>query len=360
MPKSKESFSKKLESALRKGRKTGQVEQDVLQDILESKDFDGGEFDEFLELARDLGMALPMEEAEQKAPEGFTLDSAQLYMKEIGKYPLLTAQEEVAVARRVMAGDAEARKKMILSNLRLVVSIARAYVNKGLPFLDLVEEGNLGLISAVERFDYRKGYKFSTYAAWWIKQAMARAIANQARTVRVPLHVIQLINRYYKAEKLLGHRLSRKPSLEEVASVMKEPTEKIMSLRNLIEGIKSLDYETSIHAYGNLFQEEWFQIPTDVESLVDSYLRSLRLSRLMDRLMAKEAAVLRIRYGFHDMVPRTLAETGQFLGVSRERVRQIEKGALGKMKRLIELAERGEIDEVTGPGSLAEGDKDVN
>lgn len=349
MSRSKEPFSKKLEAALRRGRKAGVLEPDTLRDVLESDDFDGAEFDQFLELAKDLGITLPTEESEPEAVESFTLDSAQLYMKEIGKYPLLTAREEREVGRRVMAGDTEARKKMILSNLRLVVSIARAYVNKGLPFLDLVEEGNLGLISAVERFDYRKGYKFSTYAAWWIKQAMARAIANQARTVRVPLHVIQLINRYYKAEKLLSHQLSRKPTIDEVASVMKEPNEKILNLKHLIEGIKSLDYETSIHAYGNLFQEEWFQIPTDVESLVDSYLRSLRLSRLMDRLMAKEAAVLRIRYGFHDMVPRTLAETGEFLGVSRERVRQIEKGALAKMKRLIEMAEGGEIEEEDGP-----------
>ena len=357
MPKSKEPFSKKLEAVLRRGRKAGVVEPEVLRDVLESDDFDGAEFDQFLELAKDLGITLPIEDAEPEAAETFTLDSAQLYMKEIGKYPLLTAQEEIEVGRRVMAGDTEARKKMILANLRLVVSIARAYLNKGLPLLDLVEEGNLGLISAVERFDYRKGYKFSTYAAWWIKQAMARAIANQARTVRVPLHVIQLINRYYKAEKLLSHRLSRKPNIEEVASIMKEPNEKILNLKHLIEGIKSLDYETSIHAYGNLFQEDWFQIPSDVESLVDSYLRSLRLSRLMDRLMAKEAAVLRIRYGFHDMVPRTLAETGQFLGVSRERVRQIEKGALAKMKRLIEMAEGGEIEEVDGPkDSTGEGE----
>jgi RNA polymerase primary sigma factor len=360
LPARKQSFTKKLETALKRGRRTGHVEPAALHDILESEDFDGTEFDQFLELARDLGMTLPMDEGEETEAGPPALDSAQLYMKEIGKYPLLTPQEEVAVGRRVMAGDAEARKKMILSNLRLVVSIARSYMNKGLPFLDLVEEGNLGLISAVERFDYRKGYKFSTYSAWWIKQAMARAIANQARTVRVPLHVIQLINRYYKAEKILSHKLSRKPGIEEVAEVMKEPTEKILSLTNLIEGIKSLDYETSIHAYGNLFQEEWFQIPSDVESLVDAYLRSLRLSRLMEKLMPKEQSVLRIRYGFHDMIPHTLAETGAFIGVSRERVRQIEKGALGKMKRLIELAEKGQIEDVTGPAGLAEGKEDVN
>jgi RNA polymerase primary sigma factor len=251
-----------------------------------------------------------------------------------------------------MEGDFEARKKMIISNLRLVVSISRVYLNKGLPFLDLVEEGNLGLISAVERFDYRKGYKFSTYAAWWIKQAMARAIANQARTVRVPLHVIQLINRYYKAEKGLSHKLSRKPALEEVAKAMGEPEEKIESLRHLIEGVKSMDYETSIHAYGSLFQEEWARVPSDVESLVEAYLRGLRLGKLMDRLVPREQAVLRIRYGFTDLVPKTLAETGRHLGVSRERVRQIEKVALEKMKKLIEMAERGELEKESGPSGL--------
>jgi len=346
--KDKVPFSKKLQDVLRRGQRTGRVERKTLEGILEHDDFDAAEFDQFIELARDLGVTLPAED-EPDEGDAFELDSAQLYLREIGKYPLLSPQEEVAVARRVVQGDFEARKKMILSNLRLVVSISRGYLNKGLPFLDLVEEGNLGLISAVERFDYRKGYRFSTYAAWWIKQAMARAIANQARTVRIPLHVIQMINRYYKAEKTLSHQLARKPTLEEVAAVMKEPLEKVQSLRHLIEGVKSLDYETSIHAYGNLFQEEWARVPSDVESLVEAYLRGLRLNHLMERLVPREQAVLRIRYGFYDQVPRTLAETGQFLGVSRERVRQIEKGALEKMRRLIELAERGELDEGAGP-----------
>jgi RNA polymerase primary sigma factor len=345
----KPSFSKKLEDALKRGQKSGRIAKKTLQSIVESDDFDAAEFDQFLELARDLGVTLPPEDAPD---ESFKIDSAELYLQEIGKYPLLTAQEEIEIGRRVMGGDFEARKKMIISNLRLVVSISRSYLNKGLPFLDLVEEGNLGLISAVERFDYRKGYKFSTYAAWWIKQAMARGIANQARTVRVPLHVIQLINRYYKAEKTLSHKLSRKPMLEEVAKVMGEPEEKIESLRHLIEGVKSMDYETSIHAYGSLFQEEWARVPSDVESLVEAYLRGLRLGKLIDRLVPREQAVLRIRYGFTDLIPKTLAETGRHLGVSRERVRQIEKGALEKMKKLIEMAERGELDDESGPSGL--------
>ena len=355
MSKGKDSFTEKLEDVLRRGQRTGRVEKKALEGILESDDFDAAEFDQFLELARDLGVSVSSEggedvEARDHEPtadeaEDFAIDTAEIYLQEIGKYPLLTAQEEISLGRRVMAGDFEARKRMILSNLRLVVSITRGYVNKGLPFLDLVEEGNIGLISAVERFDYRKGYKFSTYAAWWIKQAMARGIANQARTVRVPLHVIQLINRYYKAEKLLSHKLSRKPTLEEVAGSMKEPEEKIRSLRHLIEGVKSLDYETSLQAYGSLFQEEWASAPSDVESLVEEYMRGLRLTRLMEKLMPREKAVLRIRYGFHDKVPRTLAETGREFGVSRERIRQIEKGALEKMKRLIELAEGGALEE---------------
>lgn len=344
MSKDRASFSKKLEDVLRQAQKTGRVDKKTLERIVESENFDSTEFDQFLELARDLGVTLPPEDADEEPAEDFTIDTAELYLKEIGRYPLLTPQEEVTVARRVMEGDFEARKKLILCNLRLVVNISRSYVNRGLPFLDLVEEGNLGLIAAVERFDYRKGYKLSTYAAWWIKQAMARAIANQARTVRVPLHVIQLINRYYKAEKTLSHELSRKPTLEEVAAAMKEPEGRIENLRHLIEGVKSLDYETSIHAYGSLFQEEWSRAPSDVESLVDSYLRGLRLNRLMEKLMAREKEVLRIRYGFYDLVPRTLAETGRQIGVSRERVRQIEKGALEKMKKLIELAEAGELE----------------
>jgi RNA polymerase primary sigma factor len=275
------------------------------------------------------------------------LDSTSLYLAEIRRQPLLTGAEEIALGKTLAEGMGAAReaarKRMILSNLRLVVKTARSYQGRGLDILDLVEEGNLGLIQAVERFDYRKGFRFSTYASWWIRQAIVRGIANQARTVRIPLHVVQLINRFVTTERKLGHQLGRKPSLDEVAEAMGQPLRKVIRVRALIDGIKSLDVAGSQEAYEGLREMEIVDAPPSLEELIDRHLESERISRYLEQLPGREEAVLRVRYGFYDGRPYTLAEAGRMFGVSRERVRQIEKRALHKMKEIIELAEQGRL-----------------
>jgi RNA polymerase primary sigma factor len=275
------------------------------------------------------------------------LDSVSLYLAEIRGQQLLTAAEEIALGRILAEGVGTtreaARRRMILGNLRLVVSIARVYIGRGLDLLDLIEEGNLGLMQAVERFDYRKGFRFSTYASWWIRQAVVRGIANQARTVRIPLHVIQLINRFVSCERVLGHKLGRRPALDEIAAEMAQPMRKVVQVRALIDGIKSLDLVGSQEAYEGLREMELVNPPRSLEELIDLQLENERISGFLQRLEGREEAVLRIRYGFYDGQPYTLAETGRIFGVSRERVRQIEKRALKKMKELIEMAERSDL-----------------
>ena len=233
----------------------------------------------------------------------------------------------------------EARKKMIVSNLRLVVKIAHSYSNRGVPFQDLIEEGNLGLIAAVDRFDYSRGFRFSTYGSWWIKQAMARGIANQSRTVRIPFHVIQLVNRYLATETRMRHKLGRTPTLEETAKEIHEPPKRLRKVQHLIHSIKNLDYESSWEAMGGLAEVDLLNPPEDFEAQVERLLEHERLNRLLGRLSQREEAVLRIRYGFDSGEAQSLAATGEQIGVSRERIRQIEKRALEKLKEYIELTE---------------------
>ena len=214
-----------------------------------------------------------------------------------------------------------------------------------MPIQDLIEEGNLGLITAVERFDYKRGFRFSTYGSWWIKQAIIRGIATQSHTVRIPLHVIQLVNRYIATEARIRHKTRSLPTLEEVAEKMGEPKKRVMRLKTLIDGIKSLDYETSWEALGSLTETEVLKPPQSLESQIDQILEHERMLKLLSRLSEREETILKIRYGFNDGEPHTLSSTGQQIGVSRERVRQIEKRALQKMKRFIELAEEGSMSE---------------
>jgi RNA polymerase primary sigma factor len=236
---------------------------------------------------------------------------------------------------------AEARKKLIVSNLRLVVKMAQSYSGHGVPYQDIIEEGNLGLIAAVDRFDYTRGFRFSTYGSWWIRQAMARGIANQSRTVRIPFHVIQLVNRYLAVESRLRHRSGNVPTPDEVAKEMNEPIKRLHRLRHLISSIKNLDYESSWDAMGGLADVELAEPPLDFERQVERLLEFERLNRLLGRLSKREELVIRIRFGFDDGQAHSLADTGEKLGVSRERIRQIEKASLQKLKRYIELAETG-------------------
>jgi len=345
MTQARPSFEDQVNRTLEAGKKCGHILQKEMDALLDHKEFDETAFDLFLDLTRRL--RIEIREERGSLDEGDPLlDSFRLYLKEIGRYPLLTAEEEQRYGREMVEGTtphnrAEARKKLIVSNLRLVVKMAQSYSGHGVPYQDIIEEGNLGLIAAVDRFDYKRGFRFSTYGSWWIKQAMARGIANQARTVRIPFHVIQLINRFLATESRLRHRSGLAPTLEQVALEMGEKPKKLQRIRHLINSIKNLDYESSWEAMGALAETEVAEPPVDFERQVESLLEFERLNRLMGKLSTREETVLRIRYGFDDGQAHSLAHTGERLGVSRERVRQIEKSALERLKRYIELTEQG-------------------
>lgn len=345
MTQARPSFEDQVNSTLAAGKKRGHILQSEMDALLDHKAFDETAFDLFLDLTRQL--RIQIREEKSSLDEGDPLlDSFRLYLKEIGRYPLLTPEEEQRFGREMVEGTtphnrAEARKKLIVSNLRLVVKMAQSYAGHGVPYQDIIEEGNLGLIAAVDRFDYKRGFRFSTYGSWWIRQAMARGIANQARTVRIPFHVIQIINRFLATETRLRHKSGHAPTLEEVAREMGERPKKLQRIRHLINSIKNLDYESSWEAMGALAETEVADPPADFERQVESLLEFERLNRLMGRLSSREETVLRIRYGFEDGQAHSLAATGEKLGVSRERVRQIEKSALERLKRYIELTEQG-------------------
>jgi RNA polymerase primary sigma factor len=263
----------------------------------------------------------------------------QLYLRQISRIALLTREEEEALAKRIYEGDQQARKHLIQANLRLVVHIAKKYQNKGLSLLDLIEEGNLGLIKAVNKFSYKKGYRFSTYAIWWIKQSITRAIANQSSTVRIPIHVVDLIQAFYQQQLQLLQKFGREPTLKEIADTMNISMKKATRISNLLSGIKSLDNEHSKVAYEQLLDVVDEYKPVDPEHYVDLFLKNERISSLLNHLTDREQMVLRHRYGFKDGEFHTLSDTGELIGVSRERIRQIERRALQKLKKLIELAE---------------------
>lgn len=340
-------FKELLNQLLEGGRRTSRITADQIDRALNAEDFDETEYDLFIDIARDLNIEIldhPGEAGE--IDRAGSLDSLKIYLADISRYPLLTPEQEVHTARNAQEGTtphirSEARKKMILSNLRLVVKIANAYSGRGVPLQDLIEEGNVGLITGVDRFDYKRGFRFSTYGSWWIKQAIIRGIATHSRTVRIPLHVIQLVNRYIATESRMRHKSGHVPTLEEVTKQMGEPRKRMERLKTLIDGIKSLDYETSWEALGHLSEMDVLRPPQSLESQIEELLRHERILKLMGHLSEREEAILKIRYGFDDGEPHTLSSTGEHLGVSRERVRQIEKRALQKMKKYIELTEEG-------------------
>jgi RNA polymerase primary sigma factor len=347
MPEARQTFSDRTHRILQAAKKRGHILQSEIDGLLEHKEFDETAFDLFLDVTRQLGLEIE-EDADPVKPEpsGAELDSLQIYLRDLGRHPLLTAEEEQRYGREMREGSTphnrfEARKKLIVSNLRLVVKIARSYAGRGVPFEDLIEEGNLGLIAAVDRFDYARGFRFSTYGSWWIKQALARGVANQSRTVRIPFHVMQLVNRYLAVEARLRHRTGHLPTMAEVAKEMGEPAKRLAKVRQLIRSIKNLDYESSWDAMGSLAETEMAEPPAGFEQYIERLLERERLNRLLGKLSEREELVLRIRYGFDDGTAQSLARTGEHLGVSRERIRQIEKAALERMKRFIELSEKG-------------------
>ncbi|MEW6724500.1 MAG: RNA polymerase sigma factor RpoD [Bacillota bacterium] len=266
-------------------------------------------------------------------PEGIALDDpVRMYLKEIGRVPLLNAEQEVELAKRIEAGSEEAKRQLAEANLRLVVSIAKRYVGRGMLFLDLIQEGNLGLIKAVEKFDYRKGYKFSTYATWWIRQAITRAIADQARTIRIPVHMVETINKLIRVSRQLLQELGREPTPEEIAEAMEVTEERVREIMKIAQEPVSLETpigEEEDSHLGDFIPDDDAPAPSEAASFT---MLKEQLEEVLDTLTDREEKVLRLRFGLDDGRARTLEEVGQVFGVTRERIRQIEAKALRKLR----------------------------
>ena len=274
-----------------------------------------------------------LENIEFSVPDGVSIeDPVRMYLKEIGKVPLLSADEEVELAKKMETGDLSARKRLAEANLRLVVSIAKRYVGRGMLFLDLIQEGNLGLIKAVEKFDYKKGYKFSTYATWWIRQAITRAIADQARTIRIPVHMVETINKLIRVQRQLLQELGREPYPEEIAKEMNLPVDRVREIQKISQEPVSLETpigEEEDSHLGDFIQDD--NVPVPAEAAAFTLLKE-QLSEVLGTLTDRERKVLELRFGLDDGRARTLEEVGKEFNVTRERIRQIEAKALRKLR----------------------------
>lgn len=274
-----------------------------------------------------------MENLDLSIPDGISIeDPVRMYLKEIGKVPLLSAEEEIELAKRMENGDQEAKKRLAEANLRLVVSIAKRYVGRGMLFLDLIQEGNLGLIKAVEKFDYRKGYKFSTYATWWIRQAITRAIADQARTIRIPVHMVETINKLIRVSRQLLQELGREPTPEEISEEMGMPVDRVREILKISQEPVSLETpigEEEDSHLGDFIQDDNVPVPAEAASF--TLLRE-QLVEVLGTLTEREQKVLRLRFGLDDGRARTLEEVGKEFNVTRERIRQIEAKAIRKLR----------------------------
>ena len=276
---------------------------------------------------------IEVEKIDLSVPDGVSIeDPVRMYLKEIGKVPLLSAEEEIELAKRMELGDQEAKKRLAEANLRLVVSIAKRYVGRGMLFLDLIQEGNLGLIKAVEKFDYRKGYKFSTYATWWIRQAITRAIADQARTIRIPVHMVETINKLIRVSRQLLQELGREPTPEEIAAEMNMPVERVREILKISQEPVSLETpigEEEDSHLGDFIQDDNVPVPADAAAFT---LLKEQLEEVLGTLTEREQKVLTLRFGLEDGRARTLEEVGKEFNVTRERIRQIEAKALRKLR----------------------------
>ena len=359
----------KIAELIEKGKKAGKLTSKELSDVLDNMGLSPDELDAIYDQMEDLGIdtagdeflppleddALPeleeldeLEELEDleigevaeeeivdtdAVAESFSTDDpVRMYLKEIGKVPLLTPEEEVALAARMAEGDEEAKRRMAEANLRLVVSIAKRYVGRGMLFLDLIQEGNLGLIKAVEKFDYTKGYKFSTYATWWIRQAITRAIADQARTIRIPVHMVETINKVIRVSRQLLQELGHDPSAEEIAEEMNIPADKVREILKIAQEPVSLETpigEEEDSHLGDFIEDEGASEPSEAASFT---LLKEQLMNVLDTLTPREKKVLELRFGILDGRTRTLEEVGKEFQVTRERIRQIEAKALRKLR----------------------------
>ena len=274
-----------------------------------------------------------VEHMDLSVPDGISLDDpVRMYLKEIGKIPLLSSEDEIELAKEMELGNEEAQKRLAEANLRLVVSIAKRYVGRGMQFLDLIQEGNLGLIKAVEKFDYRKGYKFSTYATWWIRQAITRSIADQARTIRIPVHMVETINRLVRTSRQLLQELGREPTMEEIGKRVDMPAERVAEIMKMSQDPVSLETpvgEEEDSHLGDFIQDDHVTVPQDAAAYT---LLHEQLMEVLGTLTEREQKVLRLRFGLDDGRPRTLEEVGKQFHVTRERIRQIEAKALRKLR----------------------------
>jgi len=341
----------KIKELIEIGKSKGVLTYQEIMDMLEDVEIGPDQIEKIYENLENLGIDIVGEdvdtdpdisseldeesesELDMSLPEGINIDDpVRMYLKEIGKVPLLTAEEEVELAKRMEKGDIEAKRKLAEANLRLVVSIAKRYVGRGMLFLDLIQEGNLGLIKAVEKFDYRKGYKFSTYATWWIRQAITRAIADQARTIRIPVHMVETINKLIRVSRQLLQELGREPQPEEIAKQMGISEEKVREIIKIAQEPVSLETpigEEEDSHLGDFIPDD--DAPAPAEAAAFTLLKE-QLLGVLDTLTPREEKVLRLRFGLDDGRARTLEEVGKEFNVTRERIRQIEAKALRKLR----------------------------
>lgn len=331
-----------VKNLLDKGKKNGVLTYQEILDEVENIDLSPEQIEKIYEVLESMGIEVQgaandidivEEEIDLSVTEGIAIDDpVRMYLKEIGKVPLLSSEEEMELAKQIEEGSQYAKKKLAEANLRLVVSIAKRYVGRGMLFLDLIQEGNLGLIKAVEKFDFRKGFKFSTYATWWIRQAITRAIADQARTIRIPVHMVETINKLIRVQRQLLQELGRDPFPEEISKVMDLPVEKVREIQKIAQEPVSLETpigEEEDSHLGDFIPDD--DAPAPAEAAAFTMLKE-QLINVLDTLTPREEKVLRLRFGLDDGRARTLEEVGKEFNVTRERIRQIEAKALRKLR----------------------------
>ncbi len=342
------------QNLINQGQERGFLTLDDIADALQEADLTTEQIEEVYSRIADVGIEIveqgdeddlvepeesepaAVEEHHERPAAASTDDSLRMYLRDIGRIPLLSAAEEVSLAKRMERGDMEAKSKLVEANLRLVVSIAKRYLGRGLSFLDLIQEGNLGLIRAVEKFDYRRGYKFSTYATWWIRQAVTRAIADQARTIRIPVHMVEKLNHLVRAKRQLVQDLGREPTPEEIAALMDTTVEKVQHLIKISQSPVSLEKPVGDEEeaeLGDFLEDEG--TPRPLEAAMTE-IKKDDLNKVLNALPHRERKILELRYGLNGEHPRTLEQIGRRFGVTRERIRQIEANTLARLKELQE------------------------